>query len=388
MRYCDSIFGALLKNLSRRGFQAIVSRHQGDRYAKKLSAWDHLIAMLFAQFSRAASLRSLEADWNAHAHHHYHLGSRPVARSTLADANTREARAAVFAELFGLLSRQAAEKLKREGDAMVRLLDATPIPLPQLCNWATSNGRTRGMKLHVVYNPHTDHPMRIEITPANVNDITAGQAFPIEPGATYVFDKGYFDHGWWRQLDKAGCRFVTRPKTNMRIDEVTSLPAPVKPGDGFVILRDEIGRHSSKAGSKLDFPLRRLTLRREDGRELTLITNDLDADALDIGQLYKTRWQIELLFRWIKQHLKIRSFLGRCETAIRIQILTAMIAFLLLRIAARHSRAKLPPIRFAELVGRCLFARKPLHRLERPPQVNPSKPKSTRSPDQLELAYA
>jgi putative transposase len=388
MRYCDSILGALLKNISRRSFQALVSRHRGNRYAKSLSAWDHLLAMLFAQLSGAASLRSLEAEWNAHAHHHYHLGSGPVARSTLADANTKEARAAVFAELFGLLSRQAAQHLKREGDAMIRLLDSTPIPLPQLCGWATTNGRTRGMKLHVVYNPHTDQPMRIEITPANVNDVTVGRAFPVEPGAVYVFDKGYCDHGWWRGLDKAGCCFVTRPKTNMRIKVAASLPLPEQAGNGFVVLGDEIGHHSSKDGSKLDFPIRRLTLRIDGGRELVLITNDLDAEALAIGQLYKTRWDIELLFRWLKQHLKIRRFIGRCETAIRIQILTAMIAFLLLRIAARQSRSKLPPIRFAGLVARCLFTRKPLARLDRPPQVNPSQPQSKLCPNQLELAYA
>ena len=190
MRYCDSIFGALLKSVSRRSFQSIVTRHRGDRYAKSLSAWDHLLAMLFAQLTGAASLRWLEADWNAPAHHHYPLGSGPVARSTLSDANTREARAAVFTELFARLSQQAAGVLKREGDAMIRLLDSTPIPLPRLCAWATSNGRTRGMKLHVVYNPHADHPMRIEITLATINDVTVGRDFPLEPGAIYVFDKG------------------------------------------------------------------------------------------------------------------------------------------------------------------------------------------------------
>jgi putative transposase len=120
-----------------------VARHRGDRYAKNLPSWDHLVAMVFAQLSGAASLRSLEADWNAHSHHHYHLGSGAIARSTLSDANAREARAAVFAETFALLSHQAAQRLKRDGDAMVRLLDSTPIPLPRLCAWATSNGRTR-----------------------------------------------------------------------------------------------------------------------------------------------------------------------------------------------------------------------------------------------------
>lgn len=386
MRYCGSIFGELLKSVSRRGFQSIVARRQGDRYAKTLSAWDHLLAMVFAQLSGAASLRALAADWNAHAHHHYHLGSGPVARSTLSDANAKAARAVVFAELFATLSRDAAHRLKREGDAMVRLIDATPIPLPQLCAWATSNGRTRGMKLHLVYNPQTDHPLRIEVSPANVNDITAGRAFPIEPGASYVFDKGYCDHGWWRSLDKAGCRFVTRPKTNLRLDVVASLDPPAKTGNGFTVLRDEIGHHAA-GGTALDFPLRRLTLAIDDGRKLTLITNDLDACALDIARLYKSRWDIELLFRWIKQHLKIRSFLGRCETAIRIQILTAMIAFLLLRIAARQSRSKLAPIRFAGLVRRCLFTRKPLARLDRPPEIHPSKPKVKMAAGQLEFAH-
>lgn len=387
MRYCDSIFGGLLKSVPRRDFQGIVARHGGDRYAKSLSSWDHLLVMVAAQLSGAASLRALAADWNAHAHHHYHLGSGPVARSTLSDANTKAARAAVFAEMFATLSQDAVSWLRREGDAMVRLIDSSPIPLPQLCAWATSNGRTRGMKLHVVYNPHADQPLRIEVSPANVNDISVGRAFPIEPGASYIFDKGYCDHGWWRRLDKAGCRFVTRPKANLRLDVVASLDLPAKPGNGFTVLGDEIGHHAT-GGTRLDFPLRRLTLAIDDGRTLTLITNDLDACALEIGQLYKSRWGIELLFRWIKQHLKIRSFLGRCETAIRIQILTAMIAFLLLRIAARQSRSNLAPIRFAGLVRRCLFARKPLARLDRPPEVHPSKTKSRLVPGQLEIAYA
>jgi putative transposase len=145
MRYCDSIFGALLKSVSRRDFANAVERHEADRYAKSLSCWDHLLAMISAQLSGAGSLRALAADWSAHAHHHYHLGTGPVARSTLSDANTKVARAAVFAELFTTLSRDATQRLKREGDAMIRLIDATPIPLPQLCAWATSNGRTRGM---------------------------------------------------------------------------------------------------------------------------------------------------------------------------------------------------------------------------------------------------
>ncbi|NJM34288.1 MAG: DUF4372 domain-containing protein [Rhodomicrobium sp.] len=197
MRYRDSVFGVLLKKLSRRSFHSIVRRHRGGRHAKRLSAWDHLVAMLFAQLSGAASLRSLEAGWNAHAHHHYHLGNGPVARSALSDTNTEQACAAIFAELFGVLSRQAAGALKREGDAMIRLLDATPIPFPELCAWASSNDRTRGMKLHAVYNPPPDHPMRIEITPANAcpREACPREACPREGGGAGAGDGGQRYYG-------------------------------------------------------------------------------------------------------------------------------------------------------------------------------------------------
>ncbi len=383
MRYCDSIFGALLKSLPRRVFKDITAHHQGDRYVKTLDAWDHLVVMIFAQLSSATGLRGLVADWNAHAHHHYHLGSSPVARSTLADANGRRS-PAIFVEAFSWLSAKAEGWLKREGDEMVRLLDASPIPLPDLCKWTHWNGRTKGMKLHLVYNPVTDQPLRAEVTPANVNDVMVGRAVPIEPGATYVFDKGYCDYRWWTRLDDAGCRFVTRPKTNVRFNSVAQLKLPNEAGDGFTVTEDGIVHLASQGHAKLGMTLRRLTLRRENGQELTLVTNDLDAPANEIAKLYKSRWQIELLFRWLKQHLKIRAFLGRSENAVRLQLFAAMIAFLLLRIAQRMSRSGLPPVRFAGLVSACLFTRKPLHRLDKPPLMHRQLP----DPRQLSFRYA
>ena len=134
--------------------------------------------------------------------------------------------------------------------------------------------------------------------------------------------------------------------------------------------------------------MRRIRLKRDTGGTLTLLTNDLARPALEIAALYKARWQIELLFRWIKQHLKLRRFLGRSENAIRLQLVAAMIAYLLLRIAARQSRLAIPAVRFAELVSDCLFVRKPIHRLDRPPEINPSKPRPRLHPDQLEFCYA
>ena len=144
----------------------------------------------------------------------------------------------------------------------------------------------------------------------------------------------------------------------------------------------------SKGDSKLAIPMRRVRVRRDDGSKLTLITNDLKRSAVEIAALYKARWQIELLFRWIKQHLKLRKFLGRSENAIRLQILAAMIAYLLLRIAARESRVVMPAIRFAGLVAASLFTRKHLAEIDRPPKVNPSAARPRVSPDQMSFCYA
>jgi putative transposase len=141
----------------------------------------------------------------------------------------------------------------------------------------------------------------------------------------------------------------------------------------------------SAGNARLPIPMRRIRLRRDDGAKLTLITNDLKRSAIDIAELYKTRWQIELLFRWIKQH---RKFLGRSENAIRLQILAAMIAYLLLRIAARESRLIMPAIRFAGLVAATLFVRKPVADIDRPPRVNPSAARDRTSPDQFSFCYA
>lgn len=183
MRYRDSIFASLLKPLARRQFKAIVERHDGDAYDKTFDSWNHLVVLIFAQLAGASGLRGLESSWNAHAHHHYHLGSGPIARSTLSDANMRRP-LQVFAETFAMLSAEADRHLRREGAAIVRLIDASPIPLEALCKWAHWNGRTRGLKLHVVFDPHADHPRRVDITPANVNDVEVGREVPIETGAT------------------------------------------------------------------------------------------------------------------------------------------------------------------------------------------------------------
>lgn len=386
MRYVDSIFAGLLKPIDRRQFQTFVDGCDGDAYDKKFKSWDHLVALIYAQLSRADSLRGIEAGFNANSHQHYHLGVGPIARSTLADANARRP-VEIFAQTFMRLSGTADRQTRREGAEMVRLIDSSPIPLGKICDWAKWNGRIRGMKMHVVYDPKADCPRRIDITAANVNDIEIGRKTEIQADAAYVFDKGYYHYGWWTKIHAAGARFVTRPKTNTRFRVVKRRFVRRIIGDGFRIVDDAEVALVSKGDSKLPIPLRRIRVRRAKGGLITLITNDLKRTTVEIAMLYKARWRIELLFRWIKQHLKIRKFIGANENAIRLQVLAAMIAYLLLRIAARVNGMKMPALRLAELISQRLFARRPIVEIDKPPPVNPTRRISKISPDQMTLSY-
>src|SRR5215510_2075899 len=257
MRLTPSIFGKLLEPIRRRQFETIVARHAGDAYVKSFASWNHLLALVYAQFAAAASLRSLEAGWNANCQHHYHLGGGPLVRSTLSDASKRRP-VVIFAETFSLLTSQLDRQTRRDGTAMVKLIDATPIPLGKLCDWAKSNGRIRGLKMHVVFDPQADCPRVLAITDANVNDAQIGRTTAIAPGASYVFDKGYCHYGWWTAIAERGAVFITRPKTTMRLDTVGERPIAHPHGDGFTVLEDREVRLASKGDSKLPIRLRRL----------------------------------------------------------------------------------------------------------------------------------
>lgn len=387
MHHLDSIFGSLLKPIDRRRFRAIVEHHDGDAYDKSFRSWDHVVALIFAQLSHADSLRGLELAMNANAQHHYHLNIGKIARATLADANARRP-VGVFAETFALLSDLADRRTRHDGAAMIRLIDASPIPLGKVCKWATWNGRIRGMKMHIVYDPIGDCPRGVEVTPATVNDIEIGRQVPIEPGATYVYDKAFCHFGWWQEINEAGAFFVTRPKANTRWRVTKWRFARRKIGDGFTIIDDAEVALASRGDSRLPIPLRRIRAKRDKGGIITLITNDLERPAVEIAALYKGRWQIELLFRWIKQHLRIRKFLGNNDNAIRLQVIAAMIAYLLLRLAARVHGLDIPALRFAELVRQFLFARKPIAKIDKPPPLNSARRKPTASPNQMVFCYA
>ena len=302
---------------------------------------------------------------------------------------TRWRPVAVFTDAFSLLAGQLDRNARREGKELLRLIDSTPIPLGKLCAWAQWNGRIRGMKAHIVYDPNADCPRLLDITHATVNDAEIGRTIQIEAGATYVFDKGYCHYGWWTAIAGAKAFFVTRPKTNMKLDTVCLRGFKEADGDGFTVLEDAEVSFASKGDFKLPIKLRRVQRVTPSGRRhVELLTNDLERKAVAIGQLYKTRWQIELLFRWMKQHLRIRAFIGNNENAIRLQIIAAMIAYVLIRIAAKAHCVKLEVLRLLDLVGQCLFDRRRFEAIDKPPPVNPGRKRDGISIHQMSFLCA
>jgi IS4 transposase len=316
-----------------------VRAHDGDRgVGGGDQAWTcerHLKALLFAQFAGLQSLREIVAALGGQRAAVYHLNLRAPCRSTLSDASAHRP-AAVFRDIAAALVALAAGRVRGQAEELIRLVDATPIPLKQECfAWAEASARTRGLKLHLSYDPRAGRLTWFDITSAKVDDVVVGRAMPIEAGATYVFDKGYTDYRWWAELLRHRAGFVTRRKLNAhRREVIEQRPA----GDGILADRRlKIGHRQPRAGAAknplYDRVLREIVVARPDkNTPLVLLTDDLDRPASQIAALYKERWQIELLFKWLKQNLKIRRFLGRSDNAVRIQIYVALIAFMLLRL--------------------------------------------------------
>jgi hypothetical protein len=366
----NTVFHGLLKHLPWPAFERLVEQHRADAGVRRLTTKSQLIALLYGQLSGASSLREIEASLGSHRARLYHLGARPAHRSTLADANARRP-PAVFAELFALMVSQANRHLRRALGEAVYLIDSTALRLDRRsANWARFSEAACGAKVHVIYDL---------VTAANVNDITPAKAMPIEPGATYVFDLGYYDYDWWAKLDSAQCRIVTRFKSNTPLRVVEELPVPVQEPRGSAILSDRIGhlprRQSNNRLNPFKDPVREVRVQLHTGKVLRILSNDLDASAQEIADLYKRRWAIELFFRWVKQTLKIRRFLGTSQNAVRIQITVALIAFFLLRMAQAVQSAIAGPLAFARLVRANLMHRRRLDQLldsQPPPVFNPA----------------
>lgn len=367
MRHHNNVFHSVLKHVPWHRFNRLVDQHKADKHVRSLTTKSQLIALIYGQLSGARSLREIEAALQSHATKLYHLGAEEAKRSTLADANRLrpwQVFGGVFADLVGCLTRGHRRKIGE----MTHLIDASSLRLSTLSrDWAQFSAGVCGVKMHVIYDPDADSPIYAAVTPANVNDITAAKAMPIEPGATYVFDLGYYDFSWWACLNAAGCRIVTRLKTNTKL----SMIAENHIANNTSILSDRIGylpqRMACSRKNPFQDPVREIRVQIETGKVLRILTNDLDAPAQQIADLYKRRWQIELFFRWVKQTLKIEHFLGRSENAVRIQITVALIAFLLLRLAHAAQPTVHSLLGFARLVRANLLHRRPINGLLHPP---------------------
>jgi IS4 transposase len=369
MPHHNTVFHDVLKLVPWHRFEALVEEHDTDARVRRLSTKAQFVALLYGQLSGASGLREIVTGLSSHTARLYHLGAASVRRSTFSDANTSRP-FAVFADLLALMMKQAHRGLRRKLTEAVYLIDATGVRLNgRSADWAQFSGRVCGAKVHVVYDAAADRPIYAAVSAANVNDISAAHQMPIEPGATYVFDLGYYDYGWWAALDSAGCRIVTRFKTNTPLAMVEELP--VTPASN--ILSDRIGflpaRQARSRRNPMPDAVREVRIMTETGKVLRILSNDLDAPAEELADLYRRRWAIELFFRWVKQTLKITRFVGTSENAVRIQIAVALIAFLLLRLAQAAQQAVRSPLVFARLVRTNLMHRRSLDNLLEPPPI-------------------
>ncbi len=369
VQHQNIVFHGLLKRIPWATVDRLVDQFDADHDPRGLNTKAHLIAMLYAQFCGAHSLRDIETNLKSHASKLYHLGGCTVSRSALSTANASRP-VEVFAGLLSALMASLQAGYRRKIGDCVRLIDSTSVQLSSLSgNWATFSAGVCGAKAHIVYDPDADQPLYLMVTASNVNDITAAKEMPIEAGATYVFDLGYYDYGWWARLDQAGCRIVTRLKSNTPFKVAED--RPVSPGSS--ILSDRTGylprRLAASRRNPMSGLVREVRIIIETGKMLRIFTNDIVASAQDIADLYKRRWAIELFFRWVKQTLKIGHFFGTSENAVRIQITVALIAFLLLRLAHDANKIVQSPLAFARLIRTNLMHRRSIADLLQQPSL-------------------
>jgi Transposase DDE domain/Domain of unknown function (DUF4372) len=381
MRHENSLMHDVLKAMPWGAFDRLVDKHGADKGVRKLSTRSQLIALAYGQLVGAQSLRDIEARMASHEARLYHLGAKAPKRSTLADAN-RLRPAAVHGEVFTLVAAQAHRGLRKAANEAIRLIDATSLRLSSLSqDWAAYEAHGCGAKLHVIYDPNAQMPVRFAVTAARINDIVAAKAMPIEAGVTYAFDLGFYDFGWWAEIDAKGAKFVTRLKKNTRTAVIETRATPADSAivaDLVVRLPERMARSRTNPMSR---PLREVHVRIETGKVLRIVSNDLDASAEAIADIYKTRWDIELFFRWVKHVLQIKHFLGTSENAVRTQIAVALIVYLLLRLAHAAQTAVESLLTFTRLVSANLMHSRSIHDLAKRQSHRPH-----HHPNQLGLA--
>jgi len=361
-----SIFSQLIGFLPDRDFRRCVARYQGDRYIKKLSCWEQFLAMAFAQLAYRESLRDIEACLGAVGPKLYHMGfGAAVARSTLADANeNRDWR--IFADFAQVLIRTAIGLYANDvtGIAEVRelyALDSTTIDLClSLFPWARFRKHKAAVKMHTLLDLHGSIPTFIRITDGKVHDVNILDELVIEAGAFYVMDRGYIDFERLYRFVLESAFFVVRTKTNVLLQRRYSRPVDKSTGlrsDHTVIL---VAPGSAKA-----YPdaLRRVTYcDPETGKRLKFLTNNFALPPLAIAQIYKKRWAVELFFRWIKQHLRIKAFYGISENAVKTQIWIAVSVYVLVAIVRKRLGVEVSLYQLLQIFSMTLFEKTPILR--------------------------
>lgn len=335
-----TVFAQLMDYLPMWQFHACVARYDGDFKVKSFSCLDQFLAMAFAQLTRRESLRDIEATLAAASGKLYHMGFRsPVRRNTLANANqVRDCR--IFEDLARTLIRMArplyaGEALDVDLKETIYALDATTIDLClSLFPWALFRSTKGAVKLHTLLDVRGAIPCEIRVTPGREHETSALDFFVLEAGAIYLADRGYIDYAWFRQVQESGAWFITRAKSNMDARQVGSRQVDKSTG-----LRSDQDIRFKGYKAKRDYPDR---LRRihywddETQKDFVFLTNNFTLPALTIVRLYKLRWKVELFFKWIKQHLRIKTFFGTSMNAVKTQVWIAISIYVLVAIMKKR----------------------------------------------------
>jgi len=380
------VFAQLMEFLPRRQFTACVNRWRGDRRARGFSCRDQFLCLAFAQLTFRESLRDIETCLRAVGPKLYHVGFRgKISRSTLADANrTHDWRIwADFAQVLIRRARQlyAQEPLAVELKQTVYALDASTIDLClSLFPWARFRRRKGAVKLHTLLDLRGNIPCFVHISHGKMHDVLVLDQLPIEPGAFYVMDRGYVDFGRLHRFTTCGAFFITRAKRNLDCTRRTRRKVDKETG----LRCDQTIMLAGPKSSRL-YPdtLRRIAFYDvERQRRLVFITNNFAVPALTIAQLYKCRWQVELFFKWIKQHLRIKAFYGTTDNAVKTQIWIAISVYVLVAIVKKELGVERSLYEILQVLSVTLFEKTPLFQALTAHKVPDSE---TRFPNQLLL---
>ena len=361
------VFSQLLDFLPRHDFNLCRDRYRGNHRTRSFTCFDQFLCMAFAQLTFRDSLRDIETCLNALRPKLYHIGFRgPIARSTLADANeSRDWRIyADFAQVLIGHARQlySGDSFGVELDHAAYAFDSTTIDLClSLFPWAKFRKAKAAVKLHTLVDLRGNIPRFIHITDGKTNDVKALDDLPIEPGAFYMMDRGYVDFGRLYRFKSNAAFFVTRAKSNM--DYTRKRSRPVDKSTGLRSDQD-IVLNGTATARKYPDPIRRISYRDlETHKRLVFLTNNSELPPLIFAQLYKSRWQVELFFKWIKQNLRIKAFYGTSDNAVRTQVWIAVCVYVLVAIVRKELKSDRSPSEILQILSICLFEKTPIQQV-------------------------